>query len=579
MVNFIKKRGQKFLRKFSRASIQAGEESKEHIKENLIERVSHIRNIKLLIFEWWLLVAALIMFAMTQAFWSSSSYSKTDFIDGGSYTEATIGRVGSLNPLFATTSSEKVLSKLLFNTLVAVDYSGNPGPALAESLVASENGKVWTIKLRDNLKWSDGEPLTNEDVMFTIGLIQDPAVNSIYDSNLENVKVVENEDGKIIFTLPSEYADFASALSIPIIPKHKLDGVDTKTLVENEFSTTPVTSGAFSFNATQISSTVDGEKVFYLSANPNYYLTRPMLSSFAVHTYVDKDAVIAALNAGSVTATAELSEADINKIVAENFEARETRINSGAFIFFNTTSSLMKKANLRTAIREGLDLEKLRALTPNTEALDFPLLESQIQLTEYPKIPSMDIDEAQAKINTIKADGELELNVATVKDGYFPEIADELVRQLGELGITAHLMVYDENQDFVTNVIAKRNYDILIYDVEMGVDPDPLPYYHSSQASTSGLNLSNYRNSLVDDLLIGARETMDLALRVKKYESFLEYWVKDVPAIGLYQENLTYIYNKNAKIYGDDLKLVTAIDRFSDIENWATVKGTVYLTP
>ena len=145
------------------------------------------------------------------------------------------------------------------------------------------------------------------------------------------------------------------------------------------------------------------------------------------------------------------------------------------------------------------------------------------------------------------------------------------------MGIKAEVTIYEETQEFVTSVIAQRSYDILVYEVELGADPDPLPYYHSSQISTVGLNLSNYRQTMVDDLLVGARETLDTSLRAN--ESFLKYWVDDVPAIGLYQANLTYIYNKNARAYGNDVRLVTAIDRFSDIKNYATVKSSRRKTP
>ena len=113
----------------------------------------------------------------------------------------------------------------------------------------------------------------------------------------------------------------------------------------------------------------------------------------------------------------------------------------------------------------------------------------------------------------------------------------------------------------------------------MGVDPDLLPYYHSSQANKSGLNLSNYRNTMVDDLLVGARESLDNNLRARKYESFLDYWVADVPAIGLYQANLTYIYNKNVRPYDENEILAVGLDRFMDVENWAVARGTKNLTP
>ena len=152
-------------------------------------------------------------------------------------------------------------------------------------------------------------------------------------------------------------------------------------------------------------------------------------------------------------------------------------------------------------------------------------------------------------------------------------------KALGDLGFEVNITNYQENQEFITNIISRRNYDILIYEIEMGVEPDPLPYYHSSQANTSGLNLSNYRNPLVDDLLLGARNAADDTLRAKKYEAFLEYWVGDVPAIGLYQPNLTYFYNKNVRTFSNNVKLVTALDRFTDINSWAVVKSTKNKTP
>ncbi len=574
----IKKRGQKVLRKFSKASIQASEDSREHIKENLIGRVSHIKNIKLLIFEWSLLALALIMLAITQAFWFSGSYATDAFVDGGTYTEATLGKISSLNPLFATTSSEKVLSKLMFATLTTIDYSGNPGMMLAESLVSSENGKVWTMKLRDGLKWSDGEPLTNEDVLFTIDLIQNPVVNTIYGSNLENVKVTENESGEIVFNLPAVYADFSTALEIPIVPKKELEDAPLKTLVEDDFSSTPVTSGAFKFNALQ-TTTGSTEEVVYLAANPYYYLGRPMVNTFAVHTFESKDGIADALNASSVTATAELGGLDADKITSGNFAKRESSVNVGAFVFFNLKSHFLKNLELRTTIREGINLAKLREKAPGTVALDYPLTSAQIQLSVYPEIPAENFLEATTKIEEFEKEETIALNIATVNSGYLPAVAEELKNQLVLLGIDANLIVYEENQDFIANIIAKRNYDILVYEVELGAEPDLLPYYHSSQTKSSGLNLSNYNNVVVDDLIVGARETLDEGLRVKKYESFLSYWVHDVPAIGLYQANMTYIYNKNVRSYGEEVQLVTAIDRFSDVEDWAVTKATRNLTP
>ena len=578
MSSSVRKRGQKFLRKFSRATSQASEDSKEHIKKNLIGRISHVENIRLLILEWGLLVTALILLAITQALWFGESYSEDVFSEGGNYTEATIGEVNSLNPLFATTNSERVLSKLMFATISTVDYSGHPSAGLAESILPSENGKVWTMKLKEGLKWSDGQPITNEDVLFTLELIKDPAVSSVYDSNLANVKFSEGENGEIIFSLPSVYVDFISALNIPVVPKHELSDSNPNNLIEDSFSNSPVTSGAFSFNALQSVSS-SNEKVYYLSANPYYYKGKPLLSSFAVHTYSDKGAVINSLNTGAVTATAELSSSDSDKISAGQFQQKESSIHSGAYIFFNMSSPAFKNAELRKSVRQGIDIEKVRSAAPNTASLDYPLLSAQIDLSSYPEIPTKDIESAKAKIAELSGDTPISVEIATINSGYLPAVTEVIKSELENLGLQANVSMYEENQDFINNVIAKRGYDILVYEVELGADPDPLPYYHSSQASNAGLNLSNYRNALVDDLLLGARDTLDEELRAKKYETFLEYWVNDAPAIGLYQPNLTYYYNRNVRTYSNDVRLVTALDRFTDITNWAAVKSIKNKTP
>lgn len=573
----LKKRGQKFLKRFSRASEKAGENSREHIKENFINRLSHIESIRLLILEWGLLVAALILLALTQAFWFNDSYSEDSFTKGGVYTEATLGEVNSLNPIFAVTNSEKTLSRLLFSTLATVDYSGNVGVGLAKTIHSDENGKVWTVAMKEGLKWSDGEPITSDDVLFTINLIKNPATNSVYDANFTNVEVKKNEKEEIVFTLKSPYADFMSALIVPILPKHCLENTDPKTLIEDKFSNGPITSGAFSLNAMQAGS--NEESIYYLSSNPYYYKGEPLLSSFSIHTYNSIDNIIGAINSSSVTATAELDESVLGSLKNRQFLYKNSSIKSGAYLFFNTTSAKVKNKDLRSAIREGIDISEVRKITNGAVAMDYPILESQIKLDAKPTIPAYNFENAKTKIAGIINDETKNLKLVTVKSGYLPEIANKIAEFLHALGFEVEVSIQEENQDFINNTITQRNYDILIYEIELGADPDPLAYYHSSQASSSGLNLSNYRNTLVDDLLLGARNTLDETLRTKKYETFLEYWVGDVPAIGLYQVNLTYFYNENTRTYSNDVRLVTQLDRFSDVENWAVNKVAKNKTP
>ena len=566
----------KFSRKLKIFGRRASREGREHLRENVIDRVSHIRTIRLFILEWSLLVAVITILAIIQSFWYSDSYAVTTWGKGGTYTEATLGKVNSLNPLFANTSSEKTLSKLMFATISQPDYSGHTGLGLASSIKTDESGLIWTVRLRDNLKWSDGEPITNADVIYTIKTLQTPGLNSVYASNFTNVSLSE-EDGALIFKLPAAYANFSSALNVPILPAHILSDVTPNLLLENSFSTSPVTSGAFSYNASQTVGN-SGERIVYLNANPNYYRRKPLLDSFAVHAYPTLDEIASAVKSGSVTATAELLPTDAEEVTSGLISEHQATISSGVFLFINTKSNTFSSKSARKALQTGLDLRSLRAPLGDELPLDYPLTANQIHLNSYPSLPSYDPEKAKATISEL-AEEKRTIRLVTTNTGYFPALADNLKYQLEQLGFTVDVQAYAANQDFVLTVLRPRDYDLLLYEIELGADPDLFAYYHSSQATETGLNLSNYTNTLASDLLLAARGTMDPAVRSSKYQSFLSYWVDDAPAIGIYQVNASYYVNRNVRSYSPDNILVSPVDRFIDVEYWATEKVTKNRTP
>ena len=102
MKQSFRKRGQKIARKWERFSEKAKEGSREHIQEKLIQRLPNARRVRLLILEWGLLVIVIISLALTQAFWYQQSYTVEAYVDGGTYIEATVGNVNSLNPMFSS---------------------------------------------------------------------------------------------------------------------------------------------------------------------------------------------------------------------------------------------------------------------------------------------------------------------------------------------------------------------------------------------------------------------------------------------------------------------------------------------
>lgn len=579
----FKKSGRKIFKKISLFSKRVHRDGQEHIKENLIDHISHIKDVRLYILEWILLVTVIILLSITQAYWYLNSFAVETYTKGGTYTEATLGKINSFNPLFTTTSSEETLSRLLFATLSATDYSGHTGLGLAETIHANDAGDTWIVKLRSGLKWSDGQPITNSDVLYTIKTIQSTRIKTNFASKLVGVTTAENDQGELVFNLSSPNAFFESSLDLPILPAHILKDVSPELLLENKFSTRPITSGAFTVNATQNIGT-EGEKIVYLTANPKYYKGAPMLDSFSIHAFTSLADIKSAIRSGTVTATADLPSKFAQELSSSNINEYQSSVNYGVFAFFNTESAIFKNKSLRQAVRLGLNFNNLRTGLSGELPLDYPLLESQVDSITFPSIPKTDVTSAKAEIERLKvATPDLtsaKINIVTIKgDNYLEEFANRIASQLKSLGLQASVSVYDSNQDFALNILRPRAYDLLIYEIGLGADPDVLAYYHSLEAAENGHNLSNYKNLVVNDLLLSARTTMDSKLRAAKYQKFLERWVEDVPAIGLYQTTLPYFVNRNVRAFSQENRLVTATDRFIDIENWATKKTIKNRTP
>jgi len=583
MNKIFKKSGRKIVKKISLFSKRVNQDGREHIRENFLGHISHIKEVRLFVIEWFLLVSAIILLSITQAFWYLNSFAIETYTSGGTYTEATLGKINSLNPLFASTSSEETLSRLLFSTLSARDYSGHTGLGLAESIHTNEQGDVWTVKLREGIKWSDGEPITNQDVLYTIRTIQSSRIKTNFASKLAGVSVKENEQGEIVFFLNSSNTFFENSLDLPVLPSHILKDVSPELLLENKFSTRPITSGPFTVNATQNIGT-EGEKMVYLTANPKYYRGTPLLDSFSIHAFPSITDIKSAIKNGTVTATADLPSKFSSELNSTNINEYQTAVNYGVFAFLNTESPSLRNKQLRQSIRLGLNLNNLRSGLSGELPLDYPVLESQVGSKTFPAIPKTDVTAAKTAIESLKTNNaelaSTTFNIVTVKgNNYLEEIANRIASQLEGLGLKATVNAYDSNQDFTLNVLRPRAYDFLIYEIGLGADPDVLAYYHSLEASENGHNLSNYKNLVVNDLLLSARNTMDSNLRAAKYLKFLERWVDDVPAIGLYQTTLPYFVNRNVRSFSQENHLVTATDRFIDIENWATKKTVKNRTP
>jgi peptide/nickel transport system substrate-binding protein len=249
--------------------------------------------------------------------------------------------------------------------------------------------------------------------------------------------------------------------------------------------------------------------------------------------------------------------------------------------FFNTSHSTLGDVNVRRALVAGVERQALVNITGRpTQLADSPLLRGQLGYDPELVQRGYNFDQANQLLdqagwtrgdkNLRYKDGHvLELSVRSQDTQEYSLTTQYLQQQWEKLGIKANVTYYSSD-DLQGQIVSNHDYDILIYGISIGADPDVFAYWDGSQASTTSqghLNLSEYKSTPVDEALEAGRTRTDNAIRVVKYKAFLTAWISDTPALSLYQPN--YIYITRGQVFGYVRKANNnAADRFYNVENW-----------
>ncbi len=566
--------------------------TQRHASRFILRRIENVRLVMTEIMIWLAAIALLIAGLGIQYSWNSQGSKKDGAKSGGVYVEGVIGNISTLNPLLAASEPEQAVSRLLFSSLYNYDVTGALHTDLAESMTVKDD-KVYTIKLR-NAVWHDGKKLTAEDVVYTINLIKNPQVRSPLRVNWLDISARAIDDSTVEFMLPAVYAGFSHALTFPVIPKHILQSVSPSSMREADFSSNPVGSGPFAVKRVQTSESTSSTDVVRMEPNTKYYGAVSTLSRLELRAYGNESLLAKAVNSGEVSAASGLSLSAADNIKSKQYSTKHWLLNKGVYLLMNNRSQTLQDARVRQALRYATDTSSIRATVgDNVARLDTPILQSQIA-QKLPAAPDYNLDKAKALLKEAGwtynqgqwkgKDGRPLAVAVTTSSGRdeYKKIVDVLKQQWSKLGVDVQLREIDTSStttSFVQSVLQPRDYDALLYELELGADPDVFAYWHSSQASASGYNFANYSNRTVDNDLVGGRSRTNSALRAAKYIQFVNQWLNDAPAIGLYQSVGSYVLNNGASIVEPRGSLNTMNDRYADVTTWSTGKASVYKTP
>lgn len=575
--------------------------SQKHVSKFVVKRWDSISNARLEIITWLVIVFGIIFLSGIQLSVIQNNFMQETSIDGGTYVEGTVGTIKTLNPLYASNESELALSRIMFSSLFKMDNTGHLNTDLVKKYFISEDGKTYTLELKKNVKWHDGEVLKANDVVFTFNLMQNQEARTVLGSNWKNInkiKVQSLGDEIVKFELPLKFTNFINSLTFPIVPEHILADVKKSQLRENNFSSQPIGTGAFKFNKKQqigegISSKTGDDQGYSVTmvSNNDYYEGKPKLDSFRIQAYPTKEELLKAINNNDVNAAGGLNPQNIKELTNKSLDVVEKPLSYGVYSIFNTVASQdLKEIKFRRALQFATNTDELRKSLGMKTALYSPFIAGQIPEDSIEK-PEYNVEKAKKLLEELeykekdgslyKGDRKVSIEMVATTDDQMDLVADILAKEWKSLGIDVKVNKYslsDPSQNFVGSVLQTRAYDVIVYKYAI-TDPDVFAYWHSSQGTGVGMNLAGYTSAVANDFLVSSRTAKTSDVKLRRYIGFAKQWQQDVPAIGLYQDQLEYVKTKNSSAFSGDTKLNEITDRFNDVYKWRIEKGLVRKTP
>jgi peptide/nickel transport system substrate-binding protein len=512
---------------------------------------------------------------------SSGAGNNPDY--GGEIVEGLVGQPQFLNPILAPASSvDSDISKVVYAQLLKFDEKLNLVADLAEGLpTISEDQKSYTLKLKPNLKWHDGHAIQADDIVYTIETIQNRDYESPLQANWSRVKIEKIDDTTVIFTLREISASFLTNFTVQIIPKHVWENLSPSSFRLSDYNLRPIGSGPYIFR--EIKKTSDGTiKSLSLRANENYYAGRPYIDDMVFKFYSDYDGLINAFQGKEVNSLGYLP---FDRKSLENtgrFEQHKLTLPQYQAVFFNLPKSpvLAEKA-VRQALWLTTDRQKIidEVYLGYAKQAYGPILEGNLgYATDSADRTHTSIEEAAALLDKagwvidpatnvrMKNKKNLEFNLATNNFVVNVKTAQLLQSSWQKLGAVVNLVIVSP-QELQDDYIRSRNFDALLFFENTGADPDPYPFWHSSQARDPGLNLAGFSNAEADKLLTTARQTSDVNIRAQNYIQFQNIILNELPAVFL--NNVVYVYNVPNELHGLDLDtIIQPSERFLNINRW-----------
>ncbi len=476
-------------------------------------------------------------------------------------TEITLGIASfdNINPIISNNKNIQDISRLIYEPLFTISSDYKLESCLAEE-VAKQNATTYIVKLKDNVRWADGEKFIAEDVRFTIDKLKE--IGSIYSSNVQHIASIEIvDDYTININLDQEVPFFEYNLTFPIM--------SYQYYLDKEFNSTIVPVGTGMYKVTDVQSSY-----ITLVQNTNWWNTdvKPTLTKITVNIYSTIGEMYNSFKSGNIDLISTQNSDIQDYIGTIGYAAKELKGREHDFIAFNTQSTFLSRSEVRKAISYSIDKTNIVSSVFNNRyyTSSFPLDYGSWIYQEQDSSTGYNPDQAKQVLQDAgwtyrnkfwqktenRRTQRLSLNlVVKASDSTRVAVAQNIKQQLENQGIEINII--QANNEQYTNYLNNKNYDMILCSINLSLSPDLTTFFGSN-------NLANYTNDEVNNIMEEVKNTTDENVLKERYKRLGEIYKNEVPYLSLYNNKFTVAYSTS--LVGDVAP--TWYDVFNNIESW-----------
>ncbi|WP_072679638.1 peptide-binding protein [Arcobacter sp. LA11] len=451
-----------------------------------------------------------------------------------------------INPILASDSASSEIADWIFNGLLKYDKDGNITTDLASSYKFETKTKL-IIKLKENVKWHDGEEFTAKDVIFTYKTIINPKVFTSIISNYKEVKSVKALDKytvEIIYKRP--YFKALVPWMIGILPEHVLK--DEKNIMTSSFNKNPIGTGAYKLEAFKNASDIK------LIANDTYFEGRPKIDELNYRFLPDPTTSFLMLKQKQLD-LGGLTPLQIDRQISNKFKKDYKIIEkpsfSYAYLGFNLKNKKFQDIRIRQALSLGIDRQEMVDILyfGHGKVCTGPFLPGSFAFNDKIKEIKPNLKKAKQLLKEAGYDKNNPFSfelVTNTGNEIRINAAQILQYQLAKVGVEVKIRAM-EWQAFLNTIVHPRKFETVLLGWNLALMPDAYPLWHSDSDKLGRFNLVGYKNSEVDKLIEEGSITIDRKKLGEIYKTIFKKIAEDIPYLFLYIPNSITVINSEIK--------------------------------